>query len=150
MANTDASNEPVEGGKPRKAMSENAMEHSGEYMKKSMLDSDDEDDVDIDLIVESVMDQSVEKAVKQMIEEGPKVDEEATPAEKFNMLYKDIKSKKNETTSMDSTQMLAALFTEGQTKDPFDERKVMMKLRNMLHKEDFEGLFKDPVVGDIY
>jgi hypothetical protein len=30
----------------------------------------------------------------------------------------------------------------------FSQRKVMLKLRRMLDKEDFEGLFSDPVIGD--
>ena len=50
--------------------------------------------------------------------------------------------------TLDSTAMLADLFSDSQKKDPFDERKVMMKLRKMLKTEDFTELFKDPNIGD--
>ena len=51
-------------------------------------------------------------------------------------------------TTLDSAAMLADLFSDSQKKDPFDERKVMMKLRKMLKTEDFTELFKDPNIGD--
>ena len=51
---------------------------------------------------------------------------------------------------LDSAAMLADLFSDSQKKDPFDEKQVMMKLRKMLEDEDFQDLFKDPNVGDIY
>ena len=50
--------------------------------------------------------------------------------------------------TLDSTAMLADLFSDSQKKDPFDERKVMMKLRKMLKTEDCTELFKDPNIGD--
>jgi hypothetical protein len=40
------------------------------------------------------------------------------------------------------------LFSDSQRKDPFDEKKVMMKFRTMLKNEDFESLFRDPLIGD--
>ena len=51
-------------------------------------------------------------------------------------------------TTLDSAAMLADLFSDSQKKDPFDERKVMMKLRKMLKTEDFTEHFKDPNIGD--
>ena len=44
--------------------------------------------------------------------------------------------------------MLESLFGGEQAQDPFDERKVMMKLKNMLDLEDFKELFIDPKIGD--
>lgn len=63
---------------------------------------------------------------------------------------KDDKDKTGSLVKFDSTAMLADLFSDSQKKDPFDERKVMMKLRNMLAGEDFQDLFKDPNIGDVY
>jgi hypothetical protein len=50
---------------------------------------DDENDInnmDINLIEETVLDQSIEKAVKQMLNDGPK-QEELSPTQKFKLLY---------------------------------------------------------------
>ena len=53
----------------------------------SVDDDDDEDGMDINLIAETVIDQSIERAVKQMLDEPDKV-EEISPVEKFNAMYK--------------------------------------------------------------
>jgi hypothetical protein len=111
---------------------------------------DEIEDLDIQFVTETVLDQSIEKAVKQLISDGlniPQID----PVEKFNTMYKDIKSRKNGTataSSFDSTKMLQELFPDSQQNDPFDEKKVMLKLRTMLGGEDFQQLFEDPSIGD--
>ena len=107
-------------------------------------------EIDINFVTETVLDQSIEKAVKQLISDGlmvPQID----PVEKFNTMYKEIKSRKNGTAtakSFDSTKMLEELFPESQQNDPFDEKKVMLKLRTMLGGEDFQQLFEDPSIGE--
>ena len=66
-------------------------------------------------------------------------------------MYKEIKSRKNGTvtaSSFDSTKMLQELFPDSQQNDPFDEKKVMLKLRTMLGGEDFQQLFEDPSIGE--
>jgi hypothetical protein len=90
------------------------------------------------------------------------------------MKNKDGKSSKG---PLDPAQMLASLFTDKPAREPFDDvrysscmyiyyifsslslnsiitryfqRKVMIKLRQVLNPEDFAGLFKDPMIGDIY
>lgn len=55
---------------------------------------------------------------------------------------------KEEAYQAKAANMLEGLFGGEQSKDPFDERKVMMKLKQMLDIEDFKGLFLDPKIGD--
>jgi hypothetical protein len=103
---------------------------------------------DINLIAEFDIDKSIQLAVQKLVDAGPK-EPMLTRTETFDRLYNDIKTKKNEsTTKLDHTSMLAALFADSQKKDPFDEKKVMMKFRTMLKNEDFEKLFRDPLIGD--
>ena len=135
----------------------------------------DDDEPDINLVAETEMDRSIAMAVKSLLDEGPK-EPELSPVEKFNQIYRvrargelmvppflqltplinqtqGIKSREKDgktLAQLDSAAMLADLFSDSQKKDPFDERKVMMKLRKMLEEEDFQDLFKDPNVGDIY
>lgn len=122
-----------------------AIDKEGEPIGTAIGEEDDEI-LDIQYIAESVMDQSIERAVKQMLSDGPK-EPEISPLERFNSMYKDIKSKKNGTT-LDPALMLSQLFTDEAGIDPFDERKVMFKLRNILEREDFDDLFNDPSIGD--
>lgn len=113
------------------------------------------------MIDEALIDRSIEKAVQQIIEEGlgggDKKATEPTPVEKFQQMYLDIKARKKGQTqtqpapgspALDAAVMLEALLGGEQAKDPFDERKVMMKLRTMLDTQDFSDLFKDPTIGD--
>jgi hypothetical protein len=105
----------------------------------------------IDTFEESLMDISIQNAVKNFIEEAPK-DPEISPLEVFQQMYKDIKAKKvgvNGTTALDPKSMLESLFPATDVgNDPFDERKVMIKLRNIMHEDDFKDMFKNPAVGD--
>jgi hypothetical protein len=100
-----------------------------------------------------------------------------SPVEKFRMMYEEIKKDqgtafstmdtkkdsvrkdkplegmkshevKEEAYQAKAANMLEGLFGGEQSKDPFDERKVMMKLKQMLDIEDFKGLFVDPKIGD--
>ena len=107
------------------------------------------------MIDESLLDKSIETAVRQMIDEGLGKDksQEPTPVEKFQSLYLELKTRdrKQSTlkgTNLDAAAMLEKLLGGEQAKDPFDERKVMIKLRNVLTPEDFYDLFKDPTIGD--
>ena len=117
--------------------------------------------VEYGMIDETLIDRSIEKAVQQIIEEGlgggDKKAPEPTPVEKFQQMYLDIKARKKGQTqtqpapgspALDAAVMLEALLGGEQAKDPFDERKVMMKLRTMLDTQDFSDLFKDPTIGD--
>jgi hypothetical protein len=107
------------------------------------------------MIDESLLDKSIESAVRQMIDEGLGKDksQEPTPVEKFQSLYLELKTRDRKQTTLKGTNLDAAVMLEKllggeQAKDPFDERKVMIKLRNVLTPEDFYDLFKDPTIGD--
>ena len=124
------------------------------------LDNPNADDLytEFGMIEETVIDKSIEKAVRQIIEEGlgKNKEPELTPVEMFQGMYREIKSRNKQESkrvAMDSkveaAVMLEKLLGGDQCKDPFDERQVMMKLKNMLVKEDFTELFKDPTIGDI-
>lgn len=103
--------------------------------------------MDINLISDTAVDRAIQMSVQKMVEGGPKVPE-LSRTETFDNMYKALKSQKNKNSTMNPTEMLAALFSDSQRKDPFDEKKVMMKFRTMLKHEDFESLFKDPLIGD--
>ena len=107
------------------------------------------------MIDESLLEKSIETAVRQMIDEGLGKDksQEPTPVEKFQSLYLELKTRDRKQTTLKGTNLDAAAMLEKllggeQAKDPFDERKVMIKLRNVLTPEDFYDLFKDPTIGD--
>lgn len=120
-------------------------------MKGDIFDIDimNESDVDIDLVTDSVIDHSIEKVVKQMLGE-PEKGPDFSPLDTFNDIYNELKAKKSTDSSrkLNATDMLERLFPDDQTGEPFDERKVMIKLRNILDSKDFEELFKDPSIGD--
>ena len=116
-------------------------------------------------IHESLMDQSISVAINQLISEvslrenGAPDKPKLTPTEKFQQMYLDLKAEdknKDKDTDKDkhvepkdrAAAMLESLFGGEQAKDPFDERNVMMKLKQILKPEDFVGLFKDPTIGD--
>ena len=50
----------------------------------------DDSEFDINLIDETVLDLSIEKAVKQMLDDNSKPSDELTPAQKFQQLYEVI------------------------------------------------------------
>lgn len=111
-------------------------------------------------IDEATTEKSLEDAIRVIIDQGlvNKKSEmaELTPVEKFEQLYKELQMRDGKGPSglsgtrkkMDAGNMLEHLLGGEQTKDPFDERKVMIKLRNILDSEDFKELFLDPAVGD--
>jgi hypothetical protein len=124
------------------------------------LDNPNADDLytEFGMIEETVIDKSIEKAVRQIIEEGlgKNKEPELTPVEIFQGMYREIKSRNKQESNIvavdskeEAAVMLEKLLGGDQCKDPFDERQVMMKLKNMLVKEDFTELFKDPSIGDI-
>jgi hypothetical protein len=122
---------------------------------------------------ESLLDQSIQDAVNNLIkkvEYQSKFEEDGrvkmTPEEKFQEIYRRLKEESSKAKENDGDEvisiaggsleqqqeraaiMLDQLFGGEQAKDPFDERAVMMKLKNMLHIEDFKELFIDPKIGD--
>jgi len=121
---------------------------------------------------ESMLDQSIQNAVNNLIKDVEKRDKygndgqkNLTPEQKFAQMYAKIKEEgkackedsqedgKTAGGSLEQQQeraadMLESLFGGEQAQDPFDERKVMMKLKNMLDLEDFKELFIDPKIGD--
>eukprot|EP00600_Ochromonadales_sp_CCMP1393_P000157 CAMPEP_0174983284 /NCGR_PEP_ID=MMETSP0004_2-20121128/17040_1 /TAXON_ID=420556 /ORGANISM="Ochromonas sp., Strain CCMP1393" /LENGTH=152 /DNA_ID=CAMNT_0016235483 /DNA_START=186 /DNA_END=644 /DNA_ORIENTATION=+ len=111
----------------------------------------DDELLNVDLLGETSIDKSIALAVKQLLDEGP-AEPELSPAEVFNNLYQDIKDRKHDNgtngTVPTSEEMLSKLFTDTPANDPFDDKKVMFKLRNFLDPEDFTALFNDPNVGD--
>eukprot|EP01035_Chromulina_nebulosa_P020017 gene20017-25992_t len=107
------------------------------------------DNLDSDGFQQSIMDSSIQNAIKNYISAGPQPPTES-PVEIFNRIYKDIKSTKGESKKkLDVKSMLESLFPQEKVKEPFDERKVLIKLRSILNQEDFAGMFKDPIVGEI-
>eukprot|EP00596_Hydrurales_sp_CCMP1899_P009357 CAMPEP_0119045832 /NCGR_PEP_ID=MMETSP1177-20130426/42804_1 /TAXON_ID=2985 /ORGANISM="Ochromonas sp, Strain CCMP1899" /LENGTH=154 /DNA_ID=CAMNT_0007018215 /DNA_START=361 /DNA_END=822 /DNA_ORIENTATION=- len=119
-----------------------------ENEKKIYQNENEDDNMDINLVSDTAIDRSIQMAVQKMVDSGPKAPE-LSRTETFDIMYKALKSQKDKNNStMDPTEMLAALFSDSQRKDPFDERKVMMKFRTMLKNEDFESLFRDPLIGD--
>lgn len=130
---------------------ENLIKQSRNIEVKDVIgvNTGNEDEIlDLNLISETAMDQSIERAVKQLLDEGTKAPAKA-PTEIFNEMYLNLKDKNSKnSTSLDPEAMLAQLFPDDQTKNPFDERKVMIKLRQMLDKGDFDDLFLDPTIGD--
>mgnify|MGYP000448137573 CR=1 FL=1 len=114
--------------------------------------------VDSYLMADSMMGLNIEDAVARLIEDDKKKggDGDAadmSPSEKFKQIYNSIKASdgtdKN-TTILNATAMLASLFPEEKLSTPFDERKVMMKLRRDLDEQDFKDTFLSPEVGEIY
>eukprot|EP00607_Mallomonas_marina_P009677 CAMPEP_0182420024 /NCGR_PEP_ID=MMETSP1167-20130531/4497_1 /TAXON_ID=2988 /ORGANISM="Mallomonas Sp, Strain CCMP3275" /LENGTH=84 /DNA_ID=CAMNT_0024595383 /DNA_START=425 /DNA_END=679 /DNA_ORIENTATION=- len=81
-----------------------------------------------------------------ILEDAEKAVNRESRVNKFQQIYKDIKGK-NKNITVDATDMLASLFEDEQVKDVFNEKKIFVKLRNTLDKEDFTELF-DPGVGD--
>lgn len=113
----------------------------------------DFDEISIDDI--DMTERSVESAVKQMLNfdgNSSFVKSNRSPTETFKELYEVIKSKKNESNQLDAKTILESLFEfdAKPIREPFDDRKVMTKLRDVLSTEDFSSLFKDPNIGDIY
>ena len=85
----------------------------------------EDDNTDLDQFEETVIDLSIAKAVKQMIDDKDKeVIEEISPAEKFNQIYNDMKSKNNVT--LDSASMLEMLFDGVKPREPFDEVSIRL------------------------
>ena len=109
-----------------------------------------------DIIDAATLDTTIEDAVQRIIDDALKVTSsksELTPVEKFQIMYREMKQTKRERKDgsvgkLDSAVMLEQLLGGAQTMDPFDERKVMMKLRSMLNQEDFKELFLDDKIGD--
>ena len=108
-------------------------------------------------IDEAATDKSLEEAIRVIIGQGlvnaKSETVELTPVEKFEQLYKELQLRDGNGPSgtrnkMDAGNMLEHLLGGEQTKDPFDERKVMIKLRNILDSDDFKELFLDPAIGD--
>lgn len=132
----------------------NVKQHGEQTEQVPNNPNSDDEYIEYGKIEESSIDKSIEKAVQAIIEEGLGNNREAelSPVEKFQRMYLDIKSRKDNKNQvevkMDHAVMLEQLLGGEQTKDPFDERKVMMKLRNMLNQEDFKDLFLDPTIGD--
>jgi hypothetical protein len=130
--------------------------------------SDRKEDDDINALVggESFMDQHIEETVAKMLVSDRNIKSEKTPEEKWSDIYQTLKSsgiksssKKAEAVTVNSTttarrmtaeQMLAILFPVEKLSTPFNEAKVMVKLRQDMNVKDFEDTFKDPNIGDIY
>lgn len=120
----------------------------------AVADIDDNDvsvDLDYELLKENASNQLLERAVKQMtsveiVEKGT-----LSPTEKFNEIYNTLKTSNiEEKEDLDAMDLLQKLFPVVKEKEPFDERKVVMKLRKMLDEEDFNSMFRDKGIGDIY
>ena len=74
--------------------------------------------------------------------------EEVSPEAKFSAIYESIKT--SNTTQLDAAKILADLFPAEKLSTPFDERKVMIKLRQSMDDEDFKKTFLNKDVGDVY
>ena len=65
-------------------------------------------------------------------------------------MYNTIKAAKKDDKKADAASMLKSLFPEQNLSTPFDERKVMIKLRKDLDEQDFKDTFINKNVGDIF
>ena len=110
------------------------------------------DDDAMDVFLSGDMEEgSVEDNVKKLMGEPATFNDDGpAPDVKFNRIYDDIKSNKKSNKTLDATAMLQELFPPPDLKNPFDERKVMMKLKNSMNEEDFKQLFLDNNIGDIF
>ena len=110
------------------------------------------DDDAMDVFLSGYMEEgSVEDNVKKLMGEPATFNDDGpSPDVKFNKIYNDIKSNKKSNKTLDATAMLQELFPPPDLKNPFDERKIMMKLKNSMNEEDFKQLFLDKNIGDIF
>ena len=92
-----------------------------DLLSKLDLERDDSE-IDIEFVHETAMDLSIEKAVKQLIDNGPATPV-PDPVETFSEMYKSLKAtpSKNRTEPLDPAKMLAQLFPTEQVGEPFDE-----------------------------
>ena len=104
--------------------------------------------MDIFYMANEMEEGEVENSVKQLLGDTTTFKDVNDPAASFNKIYDNIKSKKN--TTLNANDMLNELFPPSDMKNPFDERKIMMKMKTQMDKEDFEGTFLDKNVGDIF
>ena len=82
----------------------------------------DDELVNIDFIGENELDSQM-LAVKKMLEDDL-VEEELTPLEVFNNLYKDLKARKTSNSTqapLTSDEMLKRMYKDAQKPDPFDD-----------------------------
>lgn len=101
---------------------------------------------EIDSFEQSILDESIQHAVKNLLAQ-PK-QPEIEPLEVFNDMMRNIMTKtKKSSEKPDAKAMLEKLFPKDEGKDPFDE-KVVIKLYRMMEKEDFDQVFRDPIIGD--
>jgi len=116
----------------------------------------DDELVNIDLLGENENDQQL-LVIQNMINEDLKKDQTVlSPLEIFQSLYRDLKQRNRQNNDastrsspvLSSEEMLSRIYTDAQRPDPFDDKKVMFKLRNILTREDFNDMFNDPNVGD--
>lgn len=107
--------------------------------------------VDYELIGEEAGNQLLERTVKQMTTVDIVDCKELSPSEMFNEMYNTLKAGNDgDKEELDAMDMLQKLFPVVEEKEPFDERKVMMKLKRILDEEDFNDMFRDKSIGDIY
>lgn len=105
---------------------------------------------------ESLLGESVSSSINKMIATAHKEGQsEMSPVEKFQGIYEDIKSSKSKSerndigNKPDASKMLEDLFSDTMKPDPFDDKKVMFKLKELLGDDDFKKVFvNDPAIGD--
>eukprot|EP00981_Chlorochromonas_danica_P002529 scaffold487_cov178-Ochromonas_danica.AAC.17 len=112
---------------------------------------DEDGEVDYALLQNSpsAIDNSIIQAVQRLVRDKDEYKPpELTPLEKFQKICQEIKDskEKGEEVNMDGGAILRRIFEAHIVREPFDERKVMIKLHKMMKPEDFDGIFKDPVV----
>ena len=120
------------------------------HLFSTHTENTDPDEINIDNV--DMGEQAVEDAVKIMLNFNATSKKNIpSPSETFKDFYESIKLKKNnQTNQLDATQILESLFTEKPVREPFDDRKVITSLRQVLNTDDFSALFKDPNIGDLY
>ena len=105
----------------------------------------------------SIMSRTIEESVQKLIE-GDKSDNEIDPVVKFQEIYATLKNSKGKGQGNNSTQsgetldpaaLLEQLFPTKKISTPFDERKVIVKVRSELNPEDMIGIFKGNEIGDL-
>lgn len=93
----------------------------------------DDELINIDFIGENELDLQM-IAVKKMLEDDIK-DDELTPLEIFNNMYKDLKARKTNngtTVPLSSDEMLKRMYKDAQKPDPFDDVSLLIFINQSL------------------
>lgn len=108
------------------------------------------EDLNYGIIEEHATDRVLERTVKQITSSANIANINIDPTKKVTEICQTLKASKSGGKALDTCEVLKELFPISEEKDPFDERKMMTALRQMLNEDDFKTMFLNKNVGDIY